>query len=83
MTRTRHDGPAERAPLFLQIVDEPTVHLDVPETDFSFNKLIAAQAQGDRAALEDRGRTVVTINAGQDVVSTLERLAGQVIGPSL
>ncbi|GMQ98908.1 MAG: hypothetical protein BMS9Abin17_1441 [Acidimicrobiia bacterium] len=68
--------------LFIQIIDEPEVHIDVPETDFSFNELIAAQAQGDRAALEDRGRTVVTISAGDKVVATLEQLTEQLMGRS-
>jgi len=68
--------------LFIQIIDDPRVQMDVPETNFSFNELIAAQAQGDRAALEDRGRTVVTIAAGDDVASTLELLSKQLRGRS-
>jgi len=66
--------------LFIQIIDEPQVQMGVPETSFSFNELIAAQAQGDRAALEDRGRTVVTISAGDKVVTTLEQLVKELVG---
>jgi len=67
--------------LFIQIIDDPRVRLDVPETTYSFNELIAAQAQGDRAALEDRGRTVVTISAGDNVASALKRLT-ELVGQS-
>jgi transaldolase/glucose-6-phosphate isomerase len=46
---------------FLQIVDEPTEELPVPETDYSFRTLIRAQADGDLRALEQRGREVLRI----------------------
>ncbi len=46
-------GPATGR--FLQLVDEPAHDLPVPETDYTFGTLIRAQADGDRAALEQRG----------------------------
>ncbi len=52
--------------LFLQIVDEPGVDLAVPETDFSFGELIAAQAAGDFRALVERGRNVLRVDVGTD-----------------
>ena len=52
---------------FLQIVDEPEHDLPVPETDFTFGTLIRAQADGDRKALEQRGRRVMRVNLGGDV----------------
>jgi transaldolase/glucose-6-phosphate isomerase len=62
-------GPA--GGVFIQLLDRPSHHLEVPESGFSFNSLISAQAAGDRAALVDRGREVVAIELG-DEVSTLD-----------
>jgi transaldolase/glucose-6-phosphate isomerase len=59
---------------FLQIVDEPRHDLPVPETDYSFAELIRAQADGDRKALEQRGRRVMRVNLGGDVHGGLARL---------
>ena len=60
--------------LFLQLVDEPEFDLPVPETDFSFGKLINAQSMGDYQALKQRGRRVLRINFRRDVVGGLEQL---------
>ena len=66
------------AALFLQIVDEPAVELPVPETDYSFAKLVAGQAEGDYRALQDRGRTVLRVRLGQDAAAGLETLVDTV-----
>jgi transaldolase/glucose-6-phosphate isomerase len=63
--------------LYLQIVSDTGDTLNVPETDYSFNELIAAQARGDRAALAERGRAVVTVNIGGDIESGLATLVEQ------
>ena len=55
--------------LFIQLVDRPTVVLAVPETDYTFNELIAAQAAGDRMALDEQARTVVAIDLGGESVA--------------
>lgn len=60
--------------LFLQLVDEPEFDLPVPETNFSFGKLINAQSMGDYQALKQRGRRVLRINLRRDVVGGLEQL---------
>lgn len=52
--------------LYLQIVGDTGDRLGVPETDFTFNELITAQARGDRAALSDRGRAVIAVDLGAD-----------------
>ena len=52
--------------LFLQLVDRPTVDLPVPETSYTFGQLIRAQADGDAAALEQRGRRLLRIDLGSD-----------------
>lgn len=60
--------------LFLQIVDDPSHDLAVPETDYTFGALIRAQALGDLAALRQRGRRLVRVNLGRDVTGGLARL---------
>jgi transaldolase/glucose-6-phosphate isomerase len=67
-------GPA--GGVYMPITDTPTNEVPIAETDYSFNKLIAAQAAGDRAALSDRGRTVLPIHTS-DLASVVQ-LAGQV-----
>jgi transaldolase/glucose-6-phosphate isomerase len=68
-----HKGGPETG-RFVQIVDEPGHDLPVPETDYTFGALIRAQADGDRKALEQRGRRVLRINFGGDVHGGLSRL---------
>jgi transaldolase/glucose-6-phosphate isomerase len=65
-------GPASG--IFLQIVDQPEIDLAVPETDFSFGRLIAGQADGDQSALRQEGRPVAMIDLGADGASGLRRL---------
>jgi transaldolase/glucose-6-phosphate isomerase len=60
--------------LFLQIVDEPSIHLPVPETDYDFNTLIKAQAEGDYRALQQRGRRVIRVNLKSDARDGLIKL---------
>ena len=52
-------GPATG--LFVQVVDETGDDLAIPGQPFGFGTLIRAQAAGDFASLEDRGRRVVRI----------------------
>jgi transaldolase/glucose-6-phosphate isomerase len=60
--------------LFLQIVDGAEPDLDVPETDFSFGKLIRAQALGDWQALTSRGRRILRVHVAADVRADLAKL---------
>jgi transaldolase/glucose-6-phosphate isomerase len=46
---------------FIQVVDDPGEELGIPERPFGFAKLIRAQAEGDYAALRERGRPIVRI----------------------
>jgi hypothetical protein len=59
----------------LQIVDEPADDLAVPETNYTFNQLIRAQALGDFTALKQRRRRALRINLGADTESGLKQLA--------
>ncbi len=47
---------------FIQVVDDPGEELDIPGRGFGFAKLIRAQADGDFAALRERGRPIVRVN---------------------
>jgi len=47
--------------LFLQLVDAPRNDVPVPETDYTFRELIAAQATGDYQALQEADRTVLRV----------------------
>ena len=68
-----HKGGANNG-MFIQIIDEPENETPVPETDFSFRKLVRAQADGDFQALIDRERRVLRINLGSDRVAGLRTL---------
>ena len=60
--------------VFLQIADEPTEDLEIPEADYTFGRLIAAQSYGDQAALRDRGRPVGMVKLGPGGAADLPRL---------
>jgi transaldolase/glucose-6-phosphate isomerase len=69
-----HKGGPNSA-LVLQIVDEPADQLAVPETNYTFDALIKAQAIGDYTALKQRRRRVLRVNLGSDTSGGLRRLA--------
>jgi len=52
-------GPATG--LFVQLVDDTGDELSIPGQPFGFGKLIRAQAAGDFASLEERGRRVIRV----------------------
>ena len=68
-----HKGGPDRC-RFLQLVDEPAEDLPVPETQYTFGTLIRAQAEGDRQALEQRGRTVLRVQLGREDEQGLQNL---------
>ncbi|MFB6273127.1 MAG: bifunctional transaldolase/phosoglucose isomerase, partial [Salinibacter sp.] len=51
--------------LFLQLVDTPSKEVPVPETDYTFRELIAAQATGDYQALREADRTVLRVRVDE------------------
>ncbi len=61
--------------LFLQLVDKPVSDLDVPETDYSFGRVIAAQSLADYQALVARGRRVLCVQLGGNPESGLASVA--------
>jgi len=48
--------------LFLQVVDDPGDELAIPGQPFGFRRLLRAQAAGDYASLQERGRRVARIH---------------------
>ena len=60
--------------LVLQIVDQPADNLSVPETNYTFDALIQAQALGDFTALKQRRRRALRVNLGGDTAGGLKRL---------
>ncbi len=59
--------------VFLQLVDESVEDLEVPETETTFGEIIAAQADGDLAALRQRDRRVMRVSvAGGEIGPILE-----------
>lgn len=64
--------------VYLQITDDTGEGLAIPESDYSFNELIAAQSIGDRTALELADRTVITVALGSDSAGGLLLMIEQV-----
>ena len=61
--------------VFLEITAKPTADIKVYGRGYGFGDVEAAQARGDFAALEERGRRLLRIDLGQDVQAGLKRLA--------
>lgn len=60
--------------VFLQITADYENTLPIPDSHYSFGCMIAAQAQGDFAVLEQRGRRVLSVHLGKDVQAGLKAL---------
>ena len=55
-----HKGGPNKG-LFVQVVDDPGDEVAIPGRKFGFRRLIRAQAAGDFASLEERGRRIVRV----------------------
>jgi transaldolase/glucose-6-phosphate isomerase len=55
-----HKGGPNKG-LFVQVVDDPGGEVSIPGRKFGFRRLIRAQAAGDFASLEERGRRIVRV----------------------
>ncbi|WP_455281865.1 bifunctional transaldolase/phosoglucose isomerase [[Eubacterium] cellulosolvens] len=60
--------------LILQLIDEPVEQLEIPETEYTFNSLIQAQALGDYNALKQLNRRVLRINLKKDPIRGLSQI---------
>jgi len=72
-----HKGGPNSA-LVLQLVDHPADNLKVPETNYTFDALIQAQAIGDFTALKQRRRRALRVDLGADSAAGLECLTAAV-----
>ena len=61
--------------VFLQITADHAVDLAIPGQKYSFGVVIDAQAAGDLAVLESRGRRALRVHLGADVASGLKTLS--------
>jgi glucose-6-phosphate isomerase len=64
--------------VFLQINADHALDVEIPGQKLSFGVVIDAQAAGDLAVLESRGRRALWIHLGQDVAPGLEALTAAV-----
>jgi len=69
-------GPATG--VFLQITRTPAAEASIPGRPWSFAQVVAAQADGDLASLQSRGRRVLRAGVGRDVLAGLRELAAAV-----
>jgi glucose-6-phosphate isomerase len=60
--------------IFLQLTAEPDEVQPIPGEPFGFGELQRAQAEGDYAALERRGRRLLRIHLGTEIERGLDRL---------
>lgn len=68
--------------VFLQITADHAVDLAIPGQKYSFGVVIDAQAAGDLAVLESRGRRALRVHLGPDIAAGLQTL-GAAIGEAL
>lgn len=73
-----HKGGANTG-VFLQITAADDATVDVPGEDYDFGTLKDAQAQGDFAVLQERGRRVLRIDLGRDPQTNLGRLVEMIV----
>ena len=64
--------------VFLQVTAAHAVDLPIPGQKYSFGIVIDAQAAGDLAVLESRGRRALRIHIGADVPAGLKEIAAAV-----
>ncbi|MGA2807835.1 MAG: bifunctional transaldolase/phosoglucose isomerase [Terracidiphilus sp.] len=64
--------------VFLQITSDHAIDLEIPGQKLSFGVVIDAQAAGDLAVLESRGRRAIRVHLGADVAAGLKTLAAAV-----
>ncbi len=64
--------------VFLQITGVQAVDLSIPGQKYSFGIVIDAQAAGDLAVLESRGRRALRVHLGTDTAAGLKQIADAV-----
>ncbi|HEX2155021.1 MAG TPA: glucose-6-phosphate isomerase [Acidimicrobiia bacterium] len=62
--------------VFIQVIDRPAQDIPVPETDYTFGQIIAAQADGDYAALREADRRVLRVDVTDSGIEALLEALG-------
>jgi transaldolase/glucose-6-phosphate isomerase len=60
--------------VFLQLTAGPSAAVAIPGKPYGFERVVEAQAAGDRMALESRGRRVLSVKLASDVARGLDDL---------
>jgi glucose-6-phosphate isomerase len=60
--------------VFLQITSDDAIDVEIPGQTYTFGIVIAAQAAGDLAVLESRGRRAMRVHLGSDLAAGLRTL---------
>jgi len=68
-----HKGGPGRG-LFLELIEDMTPDLDIPEASYTFGTLAKAQAIGDVESLRAHGRPVVHLSLGREAASQIKSL---------
>ena len=63
--------------VFLQLTVAPAASVPIPGRPYGFDRVVAAQAAGDLAALLSRGRRATTVRLAGDPAQQLEALAAE------
>ena len=64
--------------VFLQMTADDAIDAEIPGQKYTFGVVIAAQAAGDLAVLESRGRRAMRVHLGADVATGLKTLAAAI-----
>jgi len=64
--------------VFLQITADHAIDVPIPDQKYSFGIVIAAQAAGDLAVLQSRGRRAVRVHLGANIGAGLKTLAAAI-----
>ncbi|MEP6470767.1 MAG: glucose-6-phosphate isomerase [Acidobacteriota bacterium] len=63
--------------VFLQLTAEPARAVPIPGRPYGFERVVAAQAAGDLAALRSHGRRAISLHLSSDPAPELEALAAE------
>jgi hypothetical protein len=64
--------------VFLQITSDNALDVQIPGQKYSFGVVVAAQAAGDLAVLESRGRRALRVHLGADIGAGLKTLSAAI-----
>ncbi len=68
-----HKGGPNKG-LFLQLIDDASLSVEIPDSELDFGTVIKAQSSGDAAALFGRRQWVLRLHVGSDPVAAVDRL---------